>query len=106
MMIREIYWDETDLNMDKAEGKGVLPAQAHVNHCFDYLRQAIMCAGDMSIEGVNRRTKDGIWHINGWGSRHECKSYVSSSYGWVASHVVLTLPQQASREWMDAHIPW
>ncbi|TAQ83336.1 hypothetical protein B7494_g8340 [Chlorociboria aeruginascens] len=40
----------------------------HSAHCFDYLRQSIMCAADTSLEG---ETEAGP----GWGSTHQCKDY-------------------------------
>jgi hypothetical protein len=46
----------------------------HLAHCYDYLRQAIMCAGDTTIEG---KTKYG----DGWGSSHQCKD-IDSIMAW------------------------
>ncbi|TKX23757.1 oxidase [Elsinoe australis] len=40
----------------------------HSAHCFDYLRQSIMCAGDTTLEG---KTEAGP----GWGTPHECVDY-------------------------------
>jgi hypothetical protein len=40
----------------------------HSAHCFDYIRQALMCAGDTTLEG---KTEAGP----GWGSVHECVDY-------------------------------
>ncbi|KAK5657370.1 hypothetical protein OQA88_2940 [Cercophora sp. LCS_1] len=40
----------------------------HSAHCFDYLRQSIMCAADTNLEG---KTETGP----GWGSKHTCKDY-------------------------------
>ncbi|KAI1341147.1 hypothetical protein F5Y15DRAFT_25745 [Xylariaceae sp. FL0016] len=40
----------------------------HSAHCFDYLRQSIMCAADTNLEGA---TDAGP----GWGSEHVCKDY-------------------------------
>lgn len=40
----------------------------HSAHCFDYIRQALMCAGDTTLEG---KTAAGP----GWGSVHECVDY-------------------------------
>lgn len=40
----------------------------HSAHCFDYLRQSILCAADTSLEG---KTEAGP----GWGSKHQCKDY-------------------------------
>ena len=69
MMIREVYWSNM-LDNDAVDAE----KKHHVNHCFDYIRQAIMCAGDMSIEGVvPGLTQD----VSGYGFQHQCKSYVS-----------------------------
>ncbi|KAH8901698.1 hypothetical protein GQ53DRAFT_835370 [Thozetella sp. PMI_491] len=38
----------------------------HTIHCFDYLRQAILCAGDTTLEGTTV-------YGEGWGSLHQCK---------------------------------
>jgi len=40
----------------------------HSAHCFDYIRQSIMCAADTNLEG---KTEAGP----GWGSKHQCKDY-------------------------------
>ncbi|KAF2399358.1 hypothetical protein EJ06DRAFT_478226 [Trichodelitschia bisporula] len=47
----------------------------HLDHCFDYLRQAVMCSGDtalekaMVVDGERRR------EVLGWGVEHECRDY-------------------------------
>jgi hypothetical protein len=51
----------------------------HINHCFEYLRQSIMCAGDVALEGAattfplseggDRGGSDG------WDAKHVCKDY-------------------------------
>jgi hypothetical protein len=47
-----------------------------VNHCFDYLRQALQCAGDLALEWP-RTEKDGRrYSVDGWGVPHLCKSWV------------------------------
>jgi hypothetical protein len=40
----------------------------HSAHCFDYVRQALMCFGDTTLEG---ETAAGP----GWGHVHECVDY-------------------------------
>jgi hypothetical protein len=37
----------------------------HDGHCFDYLRQSIMCSADMTLEHTNG---------TGWGVQHECRN--------------------------------
>ncbi|KAM3511388.1 hypothetical protein MY11210_004997 [Beauveria gryllotalpidicola] len=48
----------------------------HLDHCLDYLRQAIMCTGDTTLEKVvvddNGQFKP---DIDGWGTVHECRSW-------------------------------
>lgn len=48
----------------------------HLDHCLDYLRQAIMCTGDTTLEKVIR-DDDGKFKpdIDGWGTVHECRSW-------------------------------
>ncbi|KAH9203073.1 hypothetical protein DL95DRAFT_399693 [Leptodontidium sp. 2 PMI_412] len=45
----------------------------HANHCFDYLRQSLQCAADMSLEWPEPGTKS----TDGWGVPHLCKSWDS-----------------------------
>ncbi|KAF2213864.1 hypothetical protein CERZMDRAFT_95894 [Cercospora zeae-maydis SCOH1-5] len=60
-----------------------LRQERHMGHCFDYLRQGIMCAGDMSLEGVvvGEEKENGVMRrgggrvVDGWGMKHECKSW-------------------------------
>ncbi|KAF2010397.1 hypothetical protein BU24DRAFT_427525 [Aaosphaeria arxii CBS 175.79] len=80
-LLRKQYW--TLLNHvasgdQEAALKESLKQQenTHTGHCFDYLRQALMCAGDMSMEwprdepdGSKRR------HVDGWDIPHKCKSW-------------------------------
>ncbi|KAL2288484.1 hypothetical protein FJTKL_03861 [Diaporthe vaccinii] len=57
---------------------GVLPGDyfTHYMHCVDYLRQAVMCNGDMAMEphkptdGPDNGPLDG-----GWNGMHVCKDY-------------------------------
>ncbi|KIM97467.1 hypothetical protein OIDMADRAFT_204249 [Oidiodendron maius Zn] len=63
----------------------------HSAHCFDYLRQSIMCAADTSLEG---KTEAGP----GWGSDHQCKDY-DAVLAWANERTVVkfrgTMPLEA-----------
>jgi hypothetical protein len=50
----------------------------HSAHCFDYLRQSILCAADTNLEG---ETEGGP----GWGSRHQCADY-DAVLAWANEH--------------------
>lgn len=39
-------------------------------HCFDYLRQSLLCAGDVALEGDTAENKG----ADGWGYVHVCKN--------------------------------
>lgn len=82
-MIRSNYWQAlngSDGNHTESHGD-----IKHANHCFDYIRQGIICSGDMTIEGAKA---EGSHDINGMGVEHShCKSW------------------DAARAFMDAHVP-
>ncbi|KAH7078047.1 hypothetical protein BKA63DRAFT_564594 [Paraphoma chrysanthemicola] len=52
----------------------------HINHCFEYMRQAIMCAGDVALEGAATTFPLGEGGedrggSDGWDAKHVCKDY-------------------------------
>ncbi|EJP70448.1 uncharacterized protein BBA_00078 [Beauveria bassiana ARSEF 2860] len=48
----------------------------HLDHCLDYLRQAIMCTGDTTLEMVIKDDSGEFKaEIDGWGTVHECRSW-------------------------------
>ncbi|KAL9095675.1 MAG: hypothetical protein Q9165_002107 [Trypethelium subeluteriae] len=47
----------------------------HVHHCFDYLRQSLMCNGDMAMEWPRTEPNGARFAVDGWGIPHECKSW-------------------------------
>ncbi|KAH7374104.1 hypothetical protein BKA64DRAFT_688656 [Cadophora sp. MPI-SDFR-AT-0126] len=50
-------------------GRG--PEMRHVEHCFDYLRQGVLCAGDATLEGPD----EGGSSLTGYGVEHRCRSW-------------------------------
>lgn len=54
----------------------------HIAHCFDYIRQAIMCAADTALEGQETTFPEGIGGTDGWNVRHVCKRY-GDVYAWL-----------------------
>lgn len=77
---------QDDSRMKKGSHKHPNVRLEHVAHCFDYLRQALMCAGDMTIEhamesplGQKRITTDG------WGVKHQCSGW-NEMAAWTLSH--------------------
>jgi hypothetical protein len=56
----------------------------HMIHCFDYMRQAIMCSADMSLEGLETTFPDHNGGSDGWDSKHVCKD-PKAVRGWLES---------------------
>lgn len=57
----------------------------HLSHCWDYLRQTLMCASDTTLEWVPAPPNDG--GSTGWGYRHQCRDY-GAVYTWAEKHRV------------------
>ncbi|KAK0629492.1 hypothetical protein B0T17DRAFT_525637 [Bombardia bombarda] len=47
----------------------------HMIHCFDYMREAIMCSADIALEGHETTFPDDNGGSDGWDSKHVCKNY-------------------------------
>nr|A0A142I729.1 RecName: Full=UstYa family oxidase phomYb; AltName: Full=Phomopsin biosynthesis cluster protein Yb [Diaporthe leptostromiformis]AMR44281.1 DUF3328 protein [Diaporthe leptostromiformis]BDA39141.1 DUF3328 [Diaporthe leptostromiformis] len=45
----------------------------HVSHCWDYLRQAIMCHSDTTLEWLHAPPDN--FGSTGWGYEHQCRDY-------------------------------
>lgn len=43
----------------------------HVGHCFDYLRQSLMCSVDPSLEPATQR----VFEDPNWGFERQCRDY-------------------------------
>lgn len=50
-------------------------APEHLMHGFDYLRQAIMCAGDTALEPAAQWKNTRMRLVDGWGVTHSCRNY-------------------------------
>ncbi|RYP82657.1 hypothetical protein DL769_001564 [Monosporascus sp. CRB-8-3] len=52
---------------------------AHMDHCFDYLRQAISCGNGFTIEGHTPLIVEGehgeASTVTGWGVEHDCINF-------------------------------
>ncbi|KAK3072014.1 hypothetical protein LTR53_007602 [Teratosphaeriaceae sp. CCFEE 6253] len=61
----------------------------HIAHCFDYLRQGIICAGDVTLEGNNSATYPGV-EIP-WGTAHRCADW-SAILEWADERTIWPFP--------------
>lgn len=59
---------------------------AHMRHCFDYLRQALMCAGDVTLEPVDAE----LGGVTGWDNLRVCRDY-DQIKEWAENHRVSDL---------------
>lgn len=52
-------------------------APFHIRHCYDYIRQALLCAADTNLEVLDHET-----HLtNGWGQPKTCRDY-TQIFAW------------------------
>ena len=49
------------------------PNHNHIDHCFRYLRQSILCCGDVALEGQDPNSRDPA--TDGSGAIHVCKNF-------------------------------
>ncbi|CAK1364462.1 unnamed protein product [Cercospora beticola] len=62
----------------------------HTPHCFDYLRQAVMCSADMSLERASLDDQGNIeLAVDGWGNQHKCRSW-EAVQAFAARHGITT----------------
>jgi len=54
--------EDFDFGLDRA---------AHTAHCFEYLRQSLMCSADSTVEPAGRR----VGGFLGWGFPRPCRDY-------------------------------
>ena len=52
--------------------------EEHVYHCFDYIRQALMCNADLTVEWPRTEVDGSRVAVDGWGVAHQCKNWVSA----------------------------
>ncbi|KAI0521164.1 hypothetical protein F5B22DRAFT_644412 [Xylaria bambusicola] len=75
-MLRHGYYAATNLGRRKHDYTSADTLRRslhddHVQHCFDYLRQALMCSADPTLELRNAS----IGGVTGWGSMHQCRDF-------------------------------
>lgn len=76
--------DEEYMNdLYAADSSEDLPAGnlSHVFHCYDYLRQTILCRSDTTIEW---RSRVNPLHIDGYGPPRTCRNWVSTRPSWIS----------------------
>ncbi|TQV91604.1 hypothetical protein IF1G_09670 [Cordyceps javanica] len=78
--IHGIYYGKVNAESDTVKD------DAHMRHCFDYLRQGLMCASDTSLEPVDPE----LGGVTGWGSRRVCRDY-QQVVAWAEHHRVSNL---------------
>jgi hypothetical protein len=97
------YYVAVDENEAAKEGRlpdqylnetGTRVNKAHIQHCFDYIRQALMCAADTNLEVLDHET-----HVtNGWGRKKQCRNF-DDVFAWAEKWAnstdvgIITLPE-------------
>lgn len=87
-ILRAFLNDKVPVPMEHAHANAV-DDDIHIFHCFDYLRQAVMCHGDTALEGADEygvaEGTDVMSHgTYGIGTTHLCKDW-DALYEYAAS---------------------
>lgn len=75
-MTRTGYFSAKSGNLDEVN-------MAHLSHCWDYLRQAIMCHADTTLEWLGAPPDD--IGSTGWGYEHQCRDY-TAVFAYATAH--------------------
>lgn len=72
----QCLYNIVEVHSSLQSGKYIAPQiHGHLPHCFEYLRQSIMCCGDTALEGQQTTFGDNITGSDGWDAKHVCKYY-------------------------------
>jgi hypothetical protein len=83
--LRELHVSFVALASAKSNGTVNEVLLSHAEHCFDYLRQAIMCVGDMTLEPPDKVPEPGMSRLKGYDVAHVCTKW-EDVRGWVAKN--------------------
>ena len=90
-LLRRNYWRLIDgmsatwTDAARQEEVGRLLQDRHSQHCFAYIAESIICAGDLTIEWARVERDGSRTQVDGWGVPHQCKD------------------PEAIREWTEAN---
>ncbi|KAF2205678.1 hypothetical protein GQ43DRAFT_459753 [Delitschia confertaspora ATCC 74209] len=92
-MIRASYYKRNSTSQPIGHMEGNVPPEIldevhnhHIAHCFDYLRQALMCNADTTVEWAKVQSNGDRRQVDGWGIPHKtCKDW-NSVLGWMEKY--------------------
>ncbi|KAI0866594.1 hypothetical protein F4860DRAFT_457869 [Xylaria cubensis] len=80
-MLRHGYFAAISNAKSDLEAGSLTTPSPHMKHCFDYLRQALMCAADPTLEIRN----ESVHGVTGWGTSHQCRDFKALKR-WTEEH--------------------
>ena len=74
-MLREAFWASVDGVLDQTSDEmrqqNHRMSHLHVRHCFEYLRQSLICLVDSNLEIMNYTVRG----ISDWQNERTCRNY-------------------------------
>ncbi|OAG22752.1 hypothetical protein CC77DRAFT_1059630 [Alternaria alternata] len=74
-MLRQAFWASVDGKLaemgDESREKNHRTSHHHVRHCFEYLRQSLICLADSNLEMMNYTARG----ISGWQTERTCRNF-------------------------------
>jgi len=74
-------WSMHQVLFSVSRGDAVVDDYPHIRHCFDYLRQSLMCASDTTLEPVDTN----LGGVTGWDVSRSCRNYEQLK-DWAKAH--------------------
>ena len=69
-MLRQGYYAAVSAATAAQDSPATHLHHVHTRHCFDYLRQGIICAADTALEPRDEQHSG----VQGWGVKHRCRN--------------------------------
>ena len=91
-LLRHSYWrlidgmSETWTDAMRQEEVRKQLGDRHTQHCFAYIAESIMCAGDLTIEWAKVERDGSRTQVDGWGVPHQCKDPEAMGAWMEANH--------------------
>jgi hypothetical protein len=74
-MLRQAFWASVDgtlaeMGAEKQEANS-RTSHHHIRHCFEYLRQSLMCLADSNLEDMDYAARG----VSGWQTERTCRNF-------------------------------
>lgn len=74
-ILRQAFWASVDKKLQEMGAETLemnhRTSHHHIRHCFEYLRQSIICLADSNLEEMNYTARG----VSGWQTERTCRNF-------------------------------